>query len=103
MSAKDHTKWNFDTVQDLIEGPLLNPRRMEEVTRASKFLRRLMSFFHPFSHRFSDIKRTKVSPVSLQRSQREQNAVGEYPLGETRLLSFDDSSCELGGDSIPVH
>ncbi|KAF9475644.1 hypothetical protein BDN70DRAFT_883456 [Pholiota conissans] len=60
-SPKDHTKWNFDTLQDLIEGPLLNPKRMEEAIRVSRFIRRLMSFFHPFNHRFSEMKRSRAN------------------------------------------
>lgn len=61
MLTKDHNKWNFETLLELIEGPLLNPKRMEEAIKLSRFLKRLMNFFHPFSHRFSDIERTKVS------------------------------------------
>ncbi|TFK40828.1 Rapamycin-insensitive companion of mTOR, N-term-domain-containing protein [Crucibulum laeve] len=57
MLTKDYTKWNFDTLQELIEGPLLNPKRMEEAIKVSRFIRRLMNFFHPFAHRFSDIPR----------------------------------------------
>lgn len=35
---------------------------MEEAIKLSpRFLRRLMTFFHPFTHRFSDIERNKVS------------------------------------------
>jgi len=60
MLTKDHTKWNFDSLLDLIEGPLLNPKRMEEAIKVSRFIRRLTSFFHPFSHRFSDLPRGKV-------------------------------------------
>ena len=60
MLTKDHTKWNFEALQDLIEGPLLNPKRMEEAIKVSRFIRRLMSFFHPFSNRFSDITRSRV-------------------------------------------
>jgi len=60
MLTKDHTKWNFDSLLDLIEGPLLNPKRMEEAIKVSRFIRRLTSFFHPFNHRFSDLQRTKV-------------------------------------------
>jgi len=60
MLTKDYTKWNFETLQELIEGPLLNPKRMEEAIKVSRFIRRLMSFFHPFSHRFSDLARVKV-------------------------------------------
>jgi rapamycin-insensitive companion of mTOR len=59
--TKDYTKWNFDTLQDLIEGAFLNPKRLEEAIRVSKYMRRLMSFFHPFSRRFSDIDR-RVCP-----------------------------------------
>jgi len=60
MLTKDHTKWNFEVLQDLIEGPLLNPKRMEEAIKVSRFIRRLLSFFHPFSHRFSDMEMDKV-------------------------------------------
>ena len=60
MLTKEHSKWNFDTLQDLIEGPLLNPKRMEEAIKGARFIKRLMSFFHPFSHRFSDMIRSTV-------------------------------------------
>ncbi|KAF5369485.1 hypothetical protein D9758_002757 [Tetrapyrgos nigripes] len=58
MTTKDHNKWNFDVLQELIEGPLLNPKRMEEAIKGARFMRRLMSFFHPFSSsRFSSMPR----------------------------------------------
>lgn len=60
MVTKDHTKWNFDTLQELLEGPLLNPKRMEEAIKVSKYIKRLISFYHPFSHRFSDLPKMKV-------------------------------------------
>jgi hypothetical protein len=44
-------------LQDVIEGPLLNHKRMEEAIKVSKFMRKLMSFFHPFNHRFADMPR----------------------------------------------
>lgn len=46
---------------DLVEGPLLNPKRLDEAIRATKFVRRLFSFFHPYNNRFSTVKRTRVS------------------------------------------
>ena len=70
MLTKDYTKWGFDTLQELIEGPLLNPKRMEEAIKVSRFIRRLMSFFHPFSHRFSDMSRIKVHCYSCCRMSR---------------------------------
>jgi rapamycin-insensitive companion of mTOR len=70
MLTKDYTKWNFDTLQELIEGPLLNPKRMEEAIKVSRFIRRLMSFFHPFNHRFSDMARVKVQYSSSSTNVR---------------------------------
>jgi hypothetical protein len=58
---RDHTKWNYDLLVDLLEGALMNPKRLDEAIKATKFIRRLMSFFHPTSGRFSIIKRTRVS------------------------------------------
>lgn len=61
--TKEHNKWNFEVLQDLIEGPLLNPKRMEEAIKVSRFVRRVMQFYLPFAHKFSDMKRTPVSAV----------------------------------------
>ncbi|KAL1715385.1 Rapamycin-insensitive companion of mTOR, N-term-domain-containing protein [Schizophyllum commune] len=60
LAQKDHTKWNFDTVVELVEGPFLVPKRVEEAIRV-RFIRRVMSFYHPFSHRFSDMPRNKTN------------------------------------------
>lgn len=60
MLTKDSTKWNFDALQELVEGPLQNSKRMEEAIKVSRYMRKLMSFFHPFNHRFSDLQRTTV-------------------------------------------
>nr|KIR45878.1 sterility protein Ste20 [Cryptococcus bacillisporus CA1280] len=56
---RDHTKWNYEVIVDLVEGPLLNPKRLDEAIRATKFVRRLFSFFHPYNNRFSTVKRTR--------------------------------------------
>ena len=39
----------------------MNPKRMEEAIKVSRYPRKLMSFFHPFSHRFSDLAKTKYN------------------------------------------
>lgn len=59
LATKDQTKWSFDILQDLIEGPLLNPKRMEEAIKASRYMRKLISFFHPFAYRFSNLAKSK--------------------------------------------
>jgi rapamycin-insensitive companion of mTOR len=60
---RDHTKWNYDLVVELLEGALMNPKRLDEAIKATKFVRRLMSFFHPSGGRFPSINRTGVSSL----------------------------------------
>ncbi|GEM10208.1 cytosolic regulator Pianissimo [Rhodotorula toruloides] len=55
LSTKDETKWQFDRLLEIVEGPLRNPRRLEEVVRASKWMRRVVDFFRPFALRYSDL------------------------------------------------
>ncbi|ORX40861.1 Rapamycin-insensitive companion of mTOR, middle domain-domain-containing protein [Kockovaella imperatae] len=59
LLGRDHTKWNYEIIMDLIRGPLLNPKRLDEAIKATKFVRRLFSFFHPANNHFSSIKRTR--------------------------------------------
>ncbi|KAF8606948.1 hypothetical protein BDV93DRAFT_331061 [Ceratobasidium sp. AG-I] len=59
MLHREAIKWNLDSLTDLIEGPLLNPKRFEEAMKVSRFGRKLMSFFHPNSKVFSEMKNTK--------------------------------------------
>lgn len=60
LLTKDHMKWNFELLQDLADGPLHNPKRMEEAIKVSRYMRKLMSFYHPFANRFSSISWTQV-------------------------------------------
>lgn len=59
LNTKTYTKWNWEALSELIHGPLLNPRRLEEAIKSTKFMKRLISFYRPFKYRFSSIKRTK--------------------------------------------
>ena len=97
MLTKDHNKWNFETLLDLIEGPLLNPKRMEETVKLGRFMKRLMNFFHPFSHRFSDIERTKVSVLDDPHFLfPTYSLVGKPALGEARVYIANDTVGEPG-------
>ncbi|KXN88287.1 Protein ste16 [Leucoagaricus sp. SymC.cos] len=58
MQTKDFTKWNYEALQDVVDGLMYNQKRLEEVIKA-RFIRRLMAFYLPFSHRFSDIQRNR--------------------------------------------
>ncbi|ANB11878.1 Tsc11p [Sugiyamaella lignohabitans] len=59
LNTKTFVKWNWDALSELIQGPLLNPKRLDEAIKTTKFMKRLMSFYRPFKYRFSAIKRTK--------------------------------------------
>ncbi|KAK9473420.1 Rapamycin-insensitive companion of mTOR, N-term-domain-containing protein [Dipodascopsis tothii] len=61
LSTKNYTKWNWDILIELMQGPLLNPKRLDEAIRATKFMKRLMSFYRPFKKRFSVIRRTEAN------------------------------------------
>ncbi|RIA92645.1 Rapamycin-insensitive companion of mTOR, N-term-domain-containing protein [Glomus cerebriforme] len=65
LQTKDGTKWNFETMMELLQGPLLNPRRLEESIK-SKFIKRLIGFFRPTSRRFSEIEKTPENEHFVQ-------------------------------------
>ncbi|KAI1868116.1 uncharacterized protein JN550_006604 [Neoarthrinium moseri] len=56
LGSSNPLKWNWDVILRILEGPLMNGKRLEEAIKASKFIKRLMSFFRPFKYRFSNTK-----------------------------------------------
>jgi hypothetical protein len=59
LNHSNYTKWNWDVVLRVIDGPLQVGKRLEEAIKASKFMKRLMSFYRPFKYRFAEIKNTR--------------------------------------------
>ena len=59
LTTANYLKWQWDLINNLIDGPLLNPKRLEESIKASKFMKRLIGFYRPFKYRFSDARNTK--------------------------------------------
>ena len=59
LGSSNYLKWKWDLINDIIEGPLLNPKRLDDAIKATKFLKRLIAFYRPFKHRFSDARNTK--------------------------------------------
>ena len=91
LNSSDYSRWRWDTIQAIVEGPLLNPKRLDEANRASRFLKRLMAFYAPFKYRFSDIKNTKPNQryvrvgCALIKSLL-QSSEGVRLLGDSKLL-----------------
>lgn len=56
LTIKEFEKWNWKKISLLIQGPLVNEKRFEEVLeKYPKVLKRLMSFFRPFKFRFCTV------------------------------------------------
>jgi len=55
LQTKDFTLWNWNIIQELLEGPLRQPKQLEELVRSTKFIRRLLVFYRPLRLRFSDV------------------------------------------------
>ncbi|KAH9889877.1 Rapamycin-insensitive companion of mTOR, N-term-domain-containing protein [Cubamyces lactineus] len=94
MATKDYMKWNFETLQDLIEGPLHSAKRMEEAIKVSRYIRKVMSFFHPFSHRFSDVPNTKQNQRWVRLGCSLLDALMSSPDG-IRFLHDDEFLSQL--------
>ncbi|KAF8466401.1 Rapamycin-insensitive companion of mTOR, N-term-domain-containing protein [Kalaharituber pfeilii] len=58
LGSSNYSKWNWELISEIIQGPLINWKRLEEA-KSTKFLKRLLSFYRPFKHKFSDILNTK--------------------------------------------
>ncbi|RCH97274.1 hypothetical protein CU098_004610, partial [Rhizopus stolonifer] len=92
LATKDYTKWNWESVIELLQGPLLNPRRLEEAMRSKKFIKRLLGFYRPFKHQFSDVNATKGTITKYVKtgctllSTLLSNPDGVRYLSESKLL-----------------
>lgn len=59
LNTVNFNKWKWDLIHRLLEGPLTNPKRMDEAIKGSKFMKRLLGFYRPFKYRFALIPNTK--------------------------------------------
>jgi hypothetical protein len=61
LSSTNPIKWKWDIILRIIEGPLLNGKRLDEAIKASKFIKRIMSFYRPFKYKFAEIRNTRIT------------------------------------------
>ncbi|KJZ76236.1 hypothetical protein HIM_04318 [Hirsutella minnesotensis 3608] len=59
LNSSNYNKWNWENIMKVIDGPLQIGKRLEEATKASKFMKRIISFFRPFKYKFAEIKNTR--------------------------------------------
>jgi rapamycin-insensitive companion of mTOR len=90
-SHSQYLKWKWDLIHNLIEGPLTNPKRLEEAIKGTKFLKRVVGFYRPFKYRFSMIRNTRPNQryvrtgCALLRTLA-QTSLGIQYLGDNKLL-----------------
>jgi rapamycin-insensitive companion of mTOR len=61
LSSKNPLKWKWDIILKIIEGPLLNGKRLDEAIKASRFIKRIVSFYRPFKYQFTEIRKTRAA------------------------------------------
>lgn len=91
LTTVNHLKWRWDLINDLIEGPLTNGKRVDESIKNSKFMKRLIGFYRPFKYKFSDARNTKpnlryVRTGCALMKTLLQTAEGTTYLMESKLL-----------------
>ena len=86
LSSSNFSKWNWDIILRIIDGPLTIGKRLEEAVKASKFVKRIMSFYRPFKFKFSDIKSSRNTQKYVRAGCSLMHALLQSPEG-TRYLS----------------
>ncbi|KAL8674117.1 MAG: hypothetical protein Q9168_001454 [Polycauliona sp. 1 TL-2023] len=61
LNHANFLKWDWNMIEEIIEGPLKNPKRLNEAINGTKFLKRLLGFYRPFKYRFSAALNTKLN------------------------------------------
>ena len=77
----NYTKWNWNLINNLIDGPLTNQKLLEETLRTSKFVKRLVGFYRPFKWRFSVIRNTRPNQRYVRTGCALMRALCQTQLG----------------------
>lgn len=90
-NTPNFAKWRWDIIQQIIDGPLVNPKRLEEAIKAQKWVHRVVGFYRPFKYKFADVKNTKPNQryvrtgCALVRSLMKSQEGVKY-LAESKLV-----------------
>ena len=91
LTTTNYLKWRWDLINDLIEGPFTNAKRLEESIKASKFMKHLVGFYRPFKYRFCQVRNTKPNQRYVRSGCALMKALLQTPEGiayltESKLL-----------------
>jgi rapamycin-insensitive companion of mTOR len=85
LSSSSYSKWKWDVILRIIEGPLTNGKRLEEAVKASRFVKRLVSFYRPFKYKFSEIKSGRNTQRYVRVGCALMNSLLQTPEGVRHL------------------
>jgi rapamycin-insensitive companion of mTOR len=91
LNSSNYAKWNWDVIVRVIDGPLQSSKRLEEAIKASKFMKRLMSFYRPFKYKFTELKNTRNTQKYVKAGCALIHSLLQTPegmrfLGDSKLL-----------------
>jgi hypothetical protein len=86
LNTVNWVKWRWDLIQNIIDGPLLNAKRLDEAMKVTKFIHRLLGFYRPFKHRFCEVKNTKPNQRYVRTGKALIHSLLQNPEG-VRYLS----------------
>ncbi|KAL5037102.1 hypothetical protein BDV3_006204 [Batrachochytrium dendrobatidis] len=91
IGVKDSSKWNWDIIEEIVSGPLLNSKRFDDLIRNTKFVGRLLSFYRPSTRQFCDLPKnaqsTKILSIGIDFIRNlTTTSDGARLLAESRLL-----------------
>jgi rapamycin-insensitive companion of mTOR len=62
LITNNYTKWQWEKLYELFQGPLMNQKRLDESIKGIRLLPKLFGFYRPSKEKFSKIKKMKVCP-----------------------------------------
>ncbi|KAF7547981.1 hypothetical protein G7046_g8838 [Stylonectria norvegica] len=91
LNSSNYAKWNWEIIIKVIDGPLQSGKRLEEAIKASKFMKRIISFYRPFKYKFADVKNTRNTQKYVKAGctlmhSLLQSAEGVKFLADSKLL-----------------
>ncbi|KAK0388436.1 hypothetical protein NLU13_4680 [Sarocladium strictum] len=86
LNSSNYSKWNWEVIMRVFDGPLQVGKRLEEAIKASKFMKRIMSFYRPFKHKFAEIKNTRNTQKYVKAGCALMHSLLQSPEG-TKFLA----------------
>jgi rapamycin-insensitive companion of mTOR len=91
LLTNNYTKWQWDRIYELFQGPLMNQKRLDESIKGIRLLPKLFGFYRPSKSKFSTIKNTKVRGSLWG---RDVLMIAQCCLCEDWMCYVYDASCE---------